>query len=288
MNKASRRLFRNLLAGMVGLAAAALLVLATLQMQDYSTPAFLTVSLFIFPAPVACGLVVGLISPGRAIVWALLWAFVFAILLFSVLPGGINDAGTAVSTWRLVLTAAGIILAGAAGLVGQWASFRGLAGRVVAVFAALCCAMSGAGYGMLSHQMSVFQRDIVPQVALEVDRDYIRLPSSADWFCERQPATECYKLSTQVNGDCLCVLVSAGRPDIVGVTYRHSGDGAVVVSEQGARRYLADHGMRQALTSTLAEQKGKPSSWCASRGRTRLTLSRDGDIDITSLPEFRH
>ena len=150
ITKANRRLIRDLIAGMAGLTAATVFVVVTVMFQDYSTLAFVKISLFVFPVPVACGLAVGLISPRQAIVWAPLWSCIFALLFFAVLVGSIHQVSAAFSPDILAHIAVGLLLAALAGLAGQYASDRGFVARVVVVFLLSCCLMGIIEYGLVA------------------------------------------------------------------------------------------------------------------------------------------
>lgn len=280
-----RRISRDVAAGIVGLAAAAAMVLITLRLQDYCTPNFVMVALFVFPVPVACGLAVGLISPRHAIVWAPVWAIVFTMLLFTLLHGGIRDAQVALSPWRMVFMAAGAVLAAAAGLAGQYASLNGQAVQAAGIFLALCCLMGVSKYALISQQMREFERVAVPEVLLAVDRDYIRLPEGLRWRCERQPGLESYRLSTQLDGRALSVTVSARAASILGVSYERDGS-ARISSAAEARAYLERLGFREPILRSLSRQRGAADSWVASLDGTRLTLESGGRVSMSGLSEI--
>lgn len=285
-HKKNQPLIRNLAAGIVGLAAAAALVLVTLRLQDYGTPAFLMVALFIFPVPVACGLAVGLVSPRRAIVWAPLWASIFTLLLFAVLPGGIHDASLALSGWRVGFTIAGVGLAALAGLAGQEASRRGLTKKTVACFVALCCLMALAEYLVIGQSMHEFERTVRPQVLWELDRDYLQVPKDALWTCTRSLRDDCYLFSARIRGARLSVLVATDAPRITGVRYRLPGSNQSIRTTDQALAYLRSLGFRPALLASLSRNRGDPRTWVASLSNTRLTLSHDGAVRVEILSDL--
>ena len=217
MSKANRRLLRNLLAGMAGLAAATAFVIVTVWLQDYGSLTFVKISLFVFPVPVACGLAVGLISPRKAIVWAPLWSSIFALLFFAVLVGSIHEVGAAFSADRLAYVGAGVVLAALAGLAGQCANERGFAGKMVGAFLLACSLMGFAEYALVKRQMGVFERQEKPRIVLRVDRDYIRGAKALDWNCERRLADR-YRLSAAWRDGDLSVLVRTSLPAMLGIS----------------------------------------------------------------------
>lgn len=277
---------RNLLAGAAGLSAAATLVLVTLWFQDYSQPMFLMVSLFVFPVPFACGLAVGLISPRRAILWAPLWSAIFAVLLFALLHGGIHDARVALSPWRLAFMGYGTVLAAIAGIIGQRASAKGTAVRAIVVFLALCCVAALAEYSALARQMDVFRSRVMPEVLLDVDRDYLRIPGGLDWEVERRPGEESYILSTLIDNTPLLIRVSASAPRVLGITYERRPRGISIRDTGSARRYLTKAGVREPLLRSLSEQAGGRRVWTASLEGTRLTLTSDGAMRMQALSDL--
>ena len=285
MGKARKRLFRNLLAGMAGLTAAAVFVVVTVWLQDYSSLTFVKISLFVFPVPVACGLAVGLVSPRKAIVWAPLWSSVFALILFAVLIGSVHEVSAAFSPDRLAYVGAGAVLAALAGLLGQYASERGMAGKAVAAFLVLCGGMAFAEYSLVGRQMHVFERDRMPAVLLQLETDYIQLPKGLDWRCERS-LSDGYRISAELDGTELSVLVKTDKPTDLGISYQRSVTGQIIADQQSARKYLKSIGFRDNLLNSLSRQKGASSSWCASLGCTRLTVSGSGDVVLESLPGF--
>ena len=285
MSKANRRLLRNLLAGMAGLAAATAFVVVTVWLQDYGSLTFVKISLFVFPVPVACGLAVGLISPRKAIVWAPLWSSVFALLFFAVLVGSIREASAAFSPDRLAYVGAGALLAALAGLAGQCASERGFAGKMVAAFLLACCLMGFVEYALVTRQMGVFEREEKPRIVRHVDRDYIRGAQMLDWSCERRLAGR-YRLSATWRDADISVLVRTSLPAMLGITYEGRGHDVSIEDTESAREYLESIGFRANLLSSLSRQKGASESWCASLGATRLTVSGRGDIELEPIPGF--
>ena len=276
---------RNLLAGAAGLATAAVLVLAVLRLQYYVTTSYLVFSLFIFPVPVACGLAVGLVSPRRAVVWAPLWASIFALLLFALLAGGVEDAGAAMSPWRIAYVAAGVALAAFAGLVGQEASRRRHGSRVVVVFLFLCAVLVYVGNASLERKMREFGRDSAPVVHRIVNRDYIAVPDDAVWTCERRPESGYYSLSTTVLGETLVVLTSTDAPRIVGLYLDIEVCSECIETVEEARTYLRGLGFQHKLLKSLAKQRGAKCSWCASLNGTRLILNRNGSVRVRHISE---
>lgn len=283
----NNRVLRNIVAGLAGLSVAGVLVLVTLELQDYSQPIFLMMSLFVFPAPVACGLAVGLLSPRKAIFWAPLWAAIFALMLFALLHGGIRDARIALSPLRLAFMLTGMVLAAGAGVVGQKASMRGNAGKIILAFLALCCTMAVLEYAVLARQMRTFEENVVPEVLLELDRNYIHIPHGLDWQVSRRPDNESYGISAQLDRRQIVVLVSASAPRILGVDYETGGTGKIIENDDAAREYLLDLGIREPLLSSLSRQATNRAIWCAGLDGTRLTLTADGRVSLQSIIDGR-
>lgn len=269
---------------MAGLAAAAVFAVVAVWLQDYSSLTFVKISLFVFPVPVACGLAVGMVSPRKAIVWAPLWSSVFALILFAVLNRSIHEVGAAFSPDRLAYMAAGVLLAALAGLVGQYASDRAIAGKAALAFLVLCGGMAYVEYSLVGRQMHIFERDEKPAVLLRLNADYIHLPAGLDWRCERS-LSDRYRIWAYLDGAEISVVVRTDRPTDLGISYNPSGDGRTIVDRQAALDYLKSLGFRDNLLGSLSRQKGNPNSWCASLGCTRLTLT-PGDVSVESLPGF--
>lgn len=283
--KVKKQLFRNLAAGLAGLAVASLFVLVTAWLQDYLSDAFLKVSLFVFPTPVACGLAVGLVSPRRAIVWAPLWSSIFALMLFSLLLGSIHDVGAAFSHDRAAYMAAGVALAALAGLLGQYASARGIARWVVLAFLVSCTGMAGMEYVLVNNEMRAFTHERLPEIIAELNENYIAVSRNLDWRCERCPANF-YRVTAHLSGDELEVRVKAVGATELGLNYEHKQDKLRLRTTAGARAYLKSLGFRDHILGTLVIQKGKTPYWCANLDGNTLVLSGSGDVALRPPPGF--
>ncbi len=260
-------------------------MIVTVWFQDYSSLTFVKVSLFVFPVPVACGLAVGMVSPRKAIVWAPLWSSIPVLILFAVLGCSIHEVGAAFSPDRLAYMGAGAVLAALAGLVGQRASERGVAGKVAVAFLVLCGGMAYAEYSVVSRQMHVFERDKMPAVLTQLRTDYIDFAAGLEWRCDRCPSDR-YRLSAYLDGTEISVEVKTSRLTDLGVRYQRSGVGCVIDDRQSALDYLESLGFRESLLSSLSRQKGDPNTWCASLGCSRLTLGESGDVQVEPIPGF--
>jgi len=269
-------------AGIAGLAVAALLLGAALWMQDYTTSSFPIVALFLFPVPVACGLTVGLVSPRKAIAWAPLWACVFTLLVLAIVSEAIHGLAAGTSFQRLGLFAAGMILAAASGLAGQFAIKRRRAAHAIGIFVALCVVMGGVQWGIVSYQKRVFEDTVMPSVLLEIDRDYLSIPKDIQWTCVRGPVGS-YTLSARLDGQPISVIVAADIPSVRGVEYECGESGAAIADDHAAREYLLELGFRERLVTSLSRQKGATGSWSASLAGTRLVLSDSGKVTVTPL-----
>jgi len=288
LDKASKNhkwLTRDISAGLVGLCAAAVFVLATLWMQEYTSTTFLTVSLFLFPVPVACGLAVGLVSPQGAIFWAPVWASISTLLLFALMSGGIQDAGIVLSPWRMLYVIAGAVLAGVAGVIGRHASRTGHSWRAVLTFVVLCGIMAGVEREVVRLQLARFERYLVPQIMAQLDRDYLRLPRDLSWTSRWKPSLDSYEVSTEIRGAKLRVLCAAQAPQIHAVSYVFPQNHTRLSSDQAAKAYLRRIGVRGPLLAGLYKPKGA-DQWRSGLGGTLLVLSPDGALKLKPLPQY--
>lgn len=286
-SKASRMLFRNLILGLSGFAVSLALSLLTLRVQDYLQPGLVNALIFLFPLPIACGLAVGLVSPHKAIIWAPLWSGIFTLLLIALLSSELHNAGAALSPARIAFTFAGIALSALAGLLGQWAVTRGYVGKLILALIVSCCLLGGICYWLLEHQMQVYERVVVPQALLEVDRDYIATQIGAKWTCERQIDTGSYLLSSRLYKWPVRVLVAADGPMLRYVEYENPGGHAHLLTKGSARAYLKRLGVRDACLVGLTPVTGSSERWQSILKNTRLTVWRDGRIRFEAIAQAR-
>jgi len=283
--KSKKKLFRNLAAGLAGLAAASVFVLVTIWLQDYLSDAFLKISLFVFPTPVACGLAVGLVSPRRAIVWAPLWSSIFALMLFALLPGSIHNVGAAFSPDMAAYLVVGVVMAALAGLLGQYASERGIARWALLTLFVSCAGMAGAEYVLVNNEMRAFIRERRTEIIDEINENYIAVSGNLDWRCERRP-TDRYHLVAHLNGDVIEVQVKAAGATELGLTYSHRGGKRNLRARAGARAYLKSIGFQDRLLETLTSRNSRSLSWCANLDGNTLVVSGNGDVALSPSRGF--
>jgi len=280
-SKTSRRLFRNLTAGLSGFIVALAVLLLTLRVQDYVPAGFVKLLLFVFPIPVACGLAVGLVSPRRAIAWAPLWSGIFAILVIALLSGALHETVSAASPARIAWMLAGALLAAMAGLFGQWAAQHSYVGKSILALSLACCLLGGVGCLLFGNQKQIYERDAVPQVLLEVDRNYIALPRGMDWDCRRELASESYVLTSRLDGKLIRVFAAPDAPAVRHIEYEQTGRGVDLSVKKTALEYLKKLGVRDAVTVGLGKM---PEYWQGALGGTRLTVWRNGRMRLDALP----
>lgn len=283
-SKASRRLLRNLIAGLCGFVVAFVLLMAGLRVQDYVPAWFVKVLLFAAPLPLACGLAVGLVSPRKAIAWAPLWSGIFALMLLAWLSGGVHEVGMALSPARVACVFAGALLSAGAGLLGQWAAHRGHVMLSILGLALICCLMCGLGYLLYLNQMQVYERDAKPQVIMEADRDLIALPATMEWKCERRFDDESYTLTSTLNGRAIVLVAPAAAPSLSHVDYCIPVAHENLRTQAAVRAYLKKWGVRDGFLVGLAELKDSPGCWRSVLRGARLTAWRDGRVEIDALP----
>ncbi|MEN6581361.1 MAG: hypothetical protein ABFD54_02810 [Armatimonadota bacterium] len=279
----NQQFLSNVLASLVVLAITAVFVVALLRLQDYVSPGFLAFSLYAFPLPVACGVAVGFVSPRRAIVWAPLWASILAGIILAVIFGQVHATDVLLSPLRHVFTIAGMVIAALAGLGGEYARLRGRMWLVVAAVVLMSGLMSNEQNRYVGHNIKEFQDTQMPQILLELDRDYISIPHNLDWQCVRKPSIYGYEINTHLNGGRLRVLASAHAPKLLGVEYSYRGKEHPITNEDSAREYLESCGFRDKLLSSLSMQNGARGSWLASLEGTRLVLSNTGSIRVNAI-----
>ena len=282
--KTSRRLFRNLTAGVSGLIVALALLLLTLRVQDYVPPGFVKLLLFVFPMPVACGLAVGLVSPRKAIAWAPLWSGISAILMLALLSGALHETVWASSPARIAWMLAGAVLAAMAGLLGQWVAQHSYVGKSILTLCLACCLLGGVGCLLFRNQKQTYERDVVPQVLLEVDRDYIALPRGMDWECRRELASESYVLRSRLDGELIRVFAAPNAPAVRHIEYELRGRGVDLSVKKTALEYLKRLGVRDAVTVGLGKYEGMSGCWQSALGGTRLTVWRNGRVRLDAWP----
>lgn len=271
MSKTNRWLFRNLLIGGTGFIAAMILVLVVLRLKNFLPSGYGQILLFIFPLPVACGMAVGLVAPRKTNAWAPLWSAVFILLLFALISGVICDSSIKSS----IFVCTGVLLAALSGLIGQYANDLGYAGKSVAVILLLCCAVGFITCKLLALQMQSYERDSIPQVLLELNRDYINTPRDLDWKCMRSISDGCYKLSAELNGRKLIVMADANGPAVIGVRYFYPGNKQTIEATRSARAYLKKFGIQPSILGGLSSV---PEGWSTTLNRTHLKLYADGRI----------
>jgi hypothetical protein len=279
-SKTGRRVARNVVAGLCGLAGALALALSALRAGGFLPEWFAVVVIYLLPLPVACGLAVGFVSPKRVIAWAPLWSGILAVLMSSILCGA---RAFAEIPWSIVigLTAVGAIVAALSGYGGQRAAKRGYVARSVLAVIVVCCAMGGAGYMLLQSQERSFAVEGKPQILLELDRDYFALPRGMNWSCDRQIATGSYVLTSQLNGQPMRVYALAGAAALCYVHYELPGGRAELPTKEDARRYLKTLGVRDPFISGLATGRGY---WRSVLRGTRLTIWPTGRVRFDSVP----
>ena len=281
-SKTGRRLARNLVAGLCGFAVSFALLLAALRVQDFLPAWYVKLLMFAIPLPVACGLAVGFVSPRKAIAWAPLWSGTCALLLVGVLSGLVRDMEVALSPARIAGIFGAAILSAAAGLLGQWAASRDRVTMTSLGLVLLCCLMGGIGHGLFTGELRGVEREVVPQVLLEADRDYLALPRSMQWTCRRQLPTGCYVLSSMLNGRPIRICISA-RARSLSYVEHSTGTRETLRTVSDVREYLKRYGVRDALLSGLTEDK-ESGIWQAVYRGTRLTVWNDGLVRIGGIP----
>ena len=274
---------RDLIAGVVGLAAAAALMVCVLLFQDYSSRTFLLFSLFIFPAPVACGLAIGMVSPRKAIVWAPLWAAISAVFLFAIISGCIRNVSEAYTPTRVAVMIAGVVVAAFTGFVGQSVSSKGYKGIAIALFILLCAGASVGQMSVVRSHTREFERVILPRVTAEIDEDFLRLPHNLQWSCTRCPKMNCYELTASIDDRPVFVRVDSVVHRIIGMRYEIADSKKQIKSDAAARIYLERVGFQDKLLSSLERADEKKCVWTASLNETHLKLSQSGEVKIDFL-----
>lgn len=283
-SKKSRVVFRNSIAGLVGLVFALVVTLAALRVQDFLPGGFLDIVLFVCPVPIACGLFVGFVSPQKAVAWAPLWSAIVAVLLFMLIAGNVREAGAALSAGRVLSVLAGALVAALAGWAGRWGGRRSHVGKLLTALIVICCIMAGVGSLAMRDQVMVYQRDMQPLVLSDVDRDYIALPAAMEWKSERVIAEGHYRLTSTLHGHCIRVLAEPNTPDPICVEYTLNGGRADLRTTEAARTYLRRLGVRDTLLHNLSQCRGASGNWSSVLQATRLSISKDGRMLMTGLP----
>lgn len=282
VTKKDRPLYKSIITALLGIIPAAALILATLNNQSYLRPILLVSAIFIFPVSVLCGLVSGLFSPRKTIVWAPVWACIASPLLMAGLSGAIHDTSITHSAWRFAWILGGIIVAGLSALVVEIAVQRGRSAHILGIFILGCLTLSAVELQQINQTNINFEREIVPQIISEVNTNYMAVPKSNEWHCIRKPAIDSYELSNTVNDGKFVVIVSATDKVIAGISYHYIGSNASIKTDKSAKQYLKRFGFKNELLKSLSMQD--KYLWTASLERISLTLSHNGEIRITTLP----
>jgi hypothetical protein len=279
--KAGRRLLRNLLTGLWGFAVALALLLLSMRVQSYLPGWSVMVVLCVFPFPAACGLAVGLVSPRKAIAWAPLWSGVFGLLLIALLSAMVRDEAST-SMGRIAWMLAGTLVAAGSGLVGQLASERYCAGKSIFVIIAACFLLAGAGRILLQCQMTAYERDMEPQVLLEVDKDYVFLPRGMEWECRRNLPSGSYVLTSVLNARQIRVFAAPRLAAIDHIEYDRKGRGVRVAGRKAIAQYLRRSGVRDDFFVGLTQDKR--GRWESVLRGTRLTVWPSGHLRMDAIP----
>ena len=281
--KASRIILRNLIAGLFGFAVAFALVAVVLRVQDFLPSWYVRLLLFALPLPLAGGLAVGLVSPRKAIAWAPLWSAIFAVMLLAALSSLLHEVSAALSPMRIACIFAGAAICAGSGLLGQWVVGRGHVGKSVLVIVVVSLVLGGVGCILFQSHVKAFQRESVPQLVLEIDRDYISVPVNVDWNCRAHTGEGCYELACRRSGSSFRFYALADGSDISYIRYEAKAAGADISNLKAARACLRKIGVREPMLEGLSRVKGT-GDWQSVLKGTRLRLWNNGHMTMAEIP----
>lgn len=273
------RLGRVALSVAVVLSAGAV-VAGALRFQAFSGAAYAMFAVFAFPAPVAIGLVAGLLSPRRRPASPLAWACIAGTVSAVVLSGAVEDASAMRSPVRVAGIAAAGVIAVLSGLAARQAVVRGAGGKLCSAVLLGAIAVAFAGCGTAVSNVRAFRTQVAPQVLFEFDSSHMDLPNWLDWSTRPLWGSGCYEMRTTVYKRPLVILFGPDVPTAPRVLYDLPGSGIDLRDDRAARVYLAGLGFRTGLLDSLVREGGRVPRWSAGFGNTRLTLTRDGAVSL--------
>lgn len=275
--------FNKSLPALVALAAAAAVTVVISKYQAFTSFHFLFFTMFIFPVPVAMGFAAAVLSPRRSLVRAPLWACVFSILYFSMIFGAIHVPIPSGFPWHGVYPIAGAIISGLSAIATKSAN-RITRIHIASAFALLCILYGTLGLHMnIKHRSADFETNVMPEILMTVDSDYIRLPSDLKWVTSIDENKRFYKMESSLNDDPIIVLADPALGKLSGVSYKFSPTKQHITDIKTARRYLTDVGVRGKILKSLAPDGSDGNSWRSGLENTQLTLNDRGNLRLSPI-----
>lgn len=275
----NKRLPRNVVAGTLVVASALVILVAALRYQAFFPDYIPKAVLCVFPIPLALGLAIGLVSPRKAIAWAPLWSGVFSLLVIAVVSTAITRAPTNPSE-RILWAAVGALLGTGAGIGGQLLAARALVGKSTIIFVAACIAAGVGGRAILDLRMACFERESVPHILEETDKEIIALSPDMQWQCVRDVGGANYVLKSSLNERPI-LIYAVPDPAVVDHIEYNSRITCPKVSDLAlVHRCLEDAGVREEFLLGLTQEDG--GNWISVIRNTQLTIDREGRFRISA------